>query len=110
MKLFNLVSDDEKLTFPITEDAEIYYRRIPPSKLNELQRKHTNARGLTDMTRVAEDSLEYSIIGWKGIGLDGKLANFEAGLVQRLPNNVQSKLVDLIGANLISESEKPVKN
>lgn len=97
-----LVNKDEKLTF-VGDGFKIFYRRMPNSQIARIRERHTK-RGDTNHQAVANDVLEWCVMGWSGVwdkNGDGKLVEipFDSDKVGMIPDVVAAKIVDLVGDN-----------
>jgi len=105
-QLINLVDENERNVFEFAEGVEIYYRRVPQIMMNTWQRRYTNARGVTDWTRVSEEAIKYAALGWKGFADKGKVVEFSPELLMRLPGEIVLDFSDLLGVAIPRSSEK----
>lgn len=112
-----LIDEDEIFVHKIGVDgAEIDYRRMPLDVAARIQEKHTKnvrRRGeITDVGKVSIDMLKYIILGWRGVGdRHGNVIAFDAALVSKLPDDIQTELLEKSKANAaIEEIEGDSKN
>jgi hypothetical protein len=104
-----IVQEEERLIYE-NEGSRIFYRRIPTVKRSFIIKKNTK-RGNTDWAAVTKDFLEYAILGWGGVEKGGKPIPFSPELVQYLPDEDSTAILDLCGASSALEKEDvPEKN
>jgi hypothetical protein len=96
MMPLELISDTEELVFRI-DDAEIYYRRIPPEIRAAIVKKHTK-RGEVNWIEAALEMCTRFVTGWKNVGFQGKNVAYKIDLIRRLPDSVLSDLMEAMGA------------
>ena len=102
-----LVRKEERHTYKNYEvdGYEIYYRRLPEPVRKAFTKKHTKFHRkhgkVTDWEAVADDSIEWMILGWKGIGdrIDGKFIERECipDNINRLPGDTRADFIELSG-------------
>ena len=102
-----LISDDERLVYE-GDGFEIFYRRIPSGTRGRIINKHTKRGGETNWAKATEEMLEHCITGWAGVyttDADGIRTDepFSSDKIRMIPDDVQIKLVDLVGANADAE-------
>jgi len=96
-KGIRLVELDERLTFEHA-GSRIYYRRVPMDVRRTIITKNTE-RGVLNGPAFTKAMLEWAVIGWDGIlNKDGEAVPYRLDLVERLPDTIQEKLVELVGA------------
>jgi hypothetical protein len=116
-----LIDADEILTFGDieTDGYEIDYRRMPLDVAARLQDKNTTMKkvGRREIESVnagalAADMLKYITLGWRGVGdKKGNALPFDKDLALKLPDEIQSQLLDLSKANAaLKELEAKGKN
>ena len=93
-----LIDEEEEYEFK-WGDSSIFYRRVPSSVMRRIEQKHTNRRGILNERGMADDVFAYAIRRWTKVD-DGKggLAEFEAALVAKLPEEVRGDLAELLYA------------
>jgi len=107
-----IIKTDERLS-TIIEGATFYYRRIKGHIRASIVERFTNKRtGKTNWGKASDAMLRYCLLGWKDvIEPDGVVVPFDSELVDALPDEVQSILVEAIGANASQEAQDvEVKN
>ncbi len=74
--------------------ATIVYRRFPDARREMALRRYVR-RGLVQTHRVLGEMLRYMVLGWDGVAwLDGTAAEWDEGLVARLPLNAYHALAE----------------
>ena len=90
-----LVKKEEKLTYESC-GSTIFYRRISTLKRGAIIRRHTK-RGRVDWAAVTASLLQYIVTGWKNVRSAGAEVPYEPELVNALPEEISSELLDLAG-------------
>ena len=91
-----IVQRDERLVYE-SDGSKIFYRRIPIRQQNLIVKKYTK-RGKTNWAEVTKEFLDYMILDWDDVEVDGKAVNFDRGLLTQLPPDVVNDLLDRSGA------------
>ncbi len=102
-----IVQADEVLAYELS-GSKIFYRRIPNSEVNRINKKHTK-KGKPDWPAITQDILLYIVRGWENVTSGGKAIDFDPALIGSLPNDVINDLIDLSGAEDSGESAKNLK-
>ena len=102
-----IVEEKETLTYE-SSGSKIFYRRIPNSAINRINKKHTR-KGKPDWAAISNDILAYIVQGWENVVMGGKIINFDQSLVPSLPSDVVNELLDLSGAEDSGEAAKNLK-
>lgn len=113
-----LIDEDEVFTLGsiAAGSFEIDYRRMPLDVAARIQDKHTTnvrRRGeVTNVGKVTIDMLKYIIIDWRGVGdRHGNIIEFDSALVSKLPDEIQTDLLEKSKANAaLEELEGDSKN
>jgi hypothetical protein len=104
-----IVQEEERLIYE-NEGSRIFYRRIPTVKRSFIQKKHTK-RGQPDWSAVTKEFLEYVVLDWDGVEKGGKAIPYDKELVQYLPDDVTTEILDLSGASTaLAREETGPKN
>jgi hypothetical protein len=107
----DLISKDEKLVFKF-EDAEIYYRRVPPIDRDRVIAKHTN-RGTTNWTAVGLELCKTYVSGWKNFRMSGQEVEYDPKWFDYFPDDVLLDLYRAFGVSNVDGlifMEKKEKN
>jgi hypothetical protein len=89
-----LVSEQEQLEMTLGGEAVIYYRRVPGHVQKRIEARHTK-RGVIDHRAVAEEVLQYAVLGWneRVVDGDGAPVPFRKELLAYLPEDAKTEIV-----------------
>jgi hypothetical protein len=96
--MLNLIRTDERLTY---EGAgfKVFFRRLPQTIRGEILRKHTS-RGVPDIGAATLEMLRYCVVGWEGVADGGKEIPFAPELVERMPDEVLTDILERANRNV----------
>jgi len=106
----DLIDRDEKLIFKF-DDAEIYYRRVPPLEKAAVIKRHT-IMGTVDYSAVGVELCKKYCFGWKNFRMKGKEVAFDPSYFEVFPDEVLTPLYQaMVAANVEGiRSEEVEKN